>query len=197
MAGLEELEPQTEYKSTERARRQRKARRRIWLIAALFLAFAAGGYGYYQVVYLPSNQVMDAEEASMQTATIRQGDLVLYASGAGELIAKRDMALSFPVSAAITAVNVKTGDHVSAGDILMTVDTADLASVYQDAARAFNELISPAAVARAKQQVAAYELEVETAESALEYFISPEVYYYEQKLAAWSDALAGSLRGAG
>jgi multidrug efflux pump subunit AcrA (membrane-fusion protein) len=182
MTTIEDVNTKPEHKSTERARRKRKSRRRNWLIIAAVLALAAAGFSYYQFLYLPGQETTEVAEAEMQTATIRQGDIVLYASGAGELIAASDRTLSFPVTAEITAVNFAVGDEVEAGNVLMTLDTTDLATAYTEAARAFNEIISPASIARAKQQVAEYEVEVNSNESTLKWLISSETYYWEEKL---------------
>ena len=107
-----ETDGTTEHKSTERARGKRKSRRRNWLIFAVVVALAAAGFSYYQFFYLPAQSTAVESEAEMQTATIRQGDIVLYASGAGELIAASDTTLTFPVTAEITAVNFAVGDKV-------------------------------------------------------------------------------------
>ncbi len=176
-----ETDGTTEYKSTERARGKRKSRRRNSLIFAVVIALAATGFSYYQFYYLPAQSTAVESEAEMQTATIRQGDIVLYASGTGELIAASDTTLTFPVTAEITAVNFSVGDKVEAGDVIMTVDTSDLVDAYTDAARAFNEIVSPAAIAQAKQSVAALEVEVEDAASTLTWLISGVTYYWEEK----------------
>ncbi len=103
---------------------KRKSRRRNWLIFAAVVVLAAAGFSYYQFYYLPGQEITEVADAEMQTATIRQGDIVLYASGAGELIAATDATVTFPVTAEITAVNFAVGDNVEAGNILMTVDTS-------------------------------------------------------------------------
>jgi multidrug efflux pump subunit AcrA (membrane-fusion protein) len=179
---IEESYTKPEHKSTERARRKRKSRRRNWLIFAAVMVLAAAGFSYYQFIYLPTQGTTEVVEAEMQTATIRQGDIVLYASGAGELIAASDVTVTFPVTAEITTVNYVVGDEVEAGDVLMTLETTDLVKAYTEAARAFNEIISPASIARAKQQAAEYEVEVNSNESTLKWLISGETYYWEEKL---------------
>ena len=177
------------HKSTERARQKRKARRRNWLIFTIVVVLVAAGFSYYQFYYLPNQEIAVETEAEMQTATIRRGDIVLYASGAGELIAAKKDKLSFTVSAEITEINFVVGDKVEAGDVLMRVDTSELADAYTNAARAFNEIVSPASIAKAKQKVAALEVEVDNAESTLKWLISPLTYYWEEKLIDAQSAL--------
>jgi len=173
----------------QRRRKKRKTRRIFWVVFVIIVALAAGGASYYQYIYLPNQVTADDGEAQMQTATIRRGDLVLYASGAGELIPASDVVLTFPVSAEILAVIVSVGDVVQTGQVLMSLDTSDLAAAVLDAQRAFNELISPAAIAQAKQSVAAYEVEVHDSETTLKYLISGEVYYWEGKIQETQSAL--------
>lgn len=192
MTTTEMTQETSEHKSTERARKRRKARRRNWLIFTAVVVLVAAGFSYYQFYYLPGQETAVESEAEMQTATIRQGDIVLYASGAGELIAASDITVTFPVTAEITSVNFKVGNYVQAGDVLMTVDTSGLLGAYTDAVRAFNEIVSPVSIAQAKQNVAALEVEVEDAESTLTWLISPLTYYWEEKLEDAQQALSAA-----
>ena len=178
------------HKSTERARRKRSSRRRNWLIFTAAAILFAAGFSYYQFYYLPDQETTNSVEAAMQTTTVRQGDIVLYASGAGELIAASDVTVTFPAAAEITAVNFAVGDKVAAGDVIMSLDTSDLAIAYTNAARAFNEVVSPASIAKAKQQVATLEIAVEDAESTLKWLISPLTYYWEEKMQGAQEALS-------
>ncbi len=170
-------------KSTERARKRRKSHRRKWIIFFSLIFTVAAGYAYYQFLYLPQQESVGKAEAQMQTATIRQGDIVLYTRGVGELIAESKITITVPVNEKITAVNYSIGDSVEAGDVLMTLDKTNLIEKYDDAVRAFNEFKSPASIAYAKQQVAAYEDAVREAENSLIYLISYQTYYWEEQLA--------------
>ena len=58
-------------------------RRTLWISLVVVVLVGAGGYAYYQRVYLPK-QTTDVP--TMQTATARQGDLIIYASGTGTLV---------------------------------------------------------------------------------------------------------------
>ena len=176
--------------SFQRRRKKRKNRRLFWMVFLILLAIGAGGFSYYQYMYLPSQTPVESTDSQLQTATVRRGDLVLYASGAGELIPASDVVLNFPVNAEIVSVNVSVGDHVEQGQVLMALDISDMMSVYVKAQRNFNELVSPAAVAQAKQAVAALEVDLQSAETTLKYLISPEVYYWEGKIRSAQDALA-------
>lgn len=89
--------------------------RRVWIFIVLIIIIAGGGYAYYQST-LPTENVTD--EASIQTATVRQGDLVIRASGSGELIALNEIDLGFGIAGPIAELYVQVGDEVTAGDIL-------------------------------------------------------------------------------
>ena len=63
----------------------------------------------------PEPNVGDEE---LQTAVVRQGDLVLFASGSGSLIPGREVELGFGANGPVAELNVRAGDVVEAGDIL-------------------------------------------------------------------------------
>jgi HlyD family secretion protein len=91
-------------------------KRHYFIIAVGILALVSiGGFAYYRLGYLPS-QAQD--EAEIQTTTVRQGDLVIYASGSGKLIALNELELGFGTSGLISELNVQAGDEVMAGDVL-------------------------------------------------------------------------------
>ncbi len=60
----------------------------------------------------------EADTEQLQTARVRQGDLVIYASGSGTLIAGHEYELGFAASGPIAELNVQAGDAVEAGDAL-------------------------------------------------------------------------------
>ena len=62
-------------------------------IPLLLVLVAAGGFAYYRLIYLPP-QVITAD-STLQTAVVRQGDLVIYASGTGTLISASQTNLAF------------------------------------------------------------------------------------------------------
>lgn len=89
--------------------------KRAWIFIVLILIIAGGGYAFYQYSN-PQEEV--GESPSIQTATVRQGDLVILASGSGELIASREVDLGFGVAGPLAELNIQVGDQVTAGDIL-------------------------------------------------------------------------------
>src|SRR5512143_3692605 len=85
-------------------KRLQRLPRALWILAAVLVVAAAGGYAYYQVVYLPAQAT--AAEPAMQTATVRQGDLVIYASGTGTLISNDESDLAFETGGKVTKIDV-------------------------------------------------------------------------------------------
>lgn len=59
------------------------------------------------------------------TATVRLGDLTVTASAAGTVQPVNSRALTFGTSGTIETLAVKAGDHVTAGELLATIDPTD------------------------------------------------------------------------
>jgi len=150
--------------------------RSLIILAAFVIVIAGGGFAYYQFAYLPTQT---SETATLQTATARTGDLVIYASGTGTLIAADEVDLAFNTSGQVKAIYFEVGDEVQKGDLLAEVDDTDARIKYTQAKRSLLELTSVAAVASAEQAVAAAQTDLVTAINQLSYLISPEVYYWD------------------
>jgi multidrug efflux pump subunit AcrA (membrane-fusion protein) len=93
-----------------------RTRKRIWIIAIFIILAVSGGYAYYMYGYQPSQEV--TTESELQTATVRRGELVIYASGSGTLISANEATFGFGTSGQVVEVLVGVGDQVEAGQIL-------------------------------------------------------------------------------
>ena len=71
----------------------------------------------YLVAFNEPSRSNDAEE-ELRTAIVRQGDLVLFASGSGSLVPGREVDLRFGANGPVAELNVRVDDVVDAGDIL-------------------------------------------------------------------------------
>ena len=156
-------------------------------ITAALLVVAAGGFAYYKLVYLPAQTVTTT--ASLQTTQIRQGDLVIYASGTGTLTSANENDLAFSTGGKVTEINVSVGEKVGAGDLLAKVDDTSAEIAYAQARRAYAELTSPAAIADAQIAVADAQDEVASAKNHLEYVLGPNILYWENEVAKAQAAL--------
>ncbi len=165
----------------------RLSKRTIWVLTAAIVLIGGGGFAYYRLAYLPSQA---SEEPALQTAVVRQGDLVIYASGSGTLIAANEADLGFETSGQVTGIFVEVGQEVKAGDLLAQVDDHDAQIAYAQAKRDLAELTSPAALAAAQQAIAAAEIDLANATSTLGYLISPIVLRRETELKEAEQALA-------
>jgi multidrug efflux pump subunit AcrA (membrane-fusion protein) len=162
-------------------------RKIIYGAAALAVLAGGGTYAYTKYFYQPP---AETSTATLQTTTVKRGDLVLYASGTGSLVAKQTASLGFQNSGKVSAVDVAEGDRVKAGQVLATLDTTSLQLTYNQAKRALAELTSDVAKATAEEAIATAQTEVKDALNTLVYLISPTVYNYEVKLANAEMALA-------
>lgn len=101
-----------------------RRKRLWWLIGLLVLAGAAVAAAVY---YTNTTAVSaaDTETEDVQTATVRQGNITISATGAGSVIPAEEINLSFSGSGVITELLVQVGDRVQAGDVLARLDDSD------------------------------------------------------------------------
>lgn len=85
------------------------------IAGAILILISGSGFAYYQFAYLPAQT---ADEPEIQTATVRQGDLVIYASGSGVLVAGEKIELGFGTNGPVAEIHVQPGDQVMAGEVL-------------------------------------------------------------------------------
>ena len=97
------------------------------MIGAVVLCVAAGGW-----IFLRKS---DAQEPTLQTAEVTQGDLQILISAAGSLTPKETVDVGAQVSGQLQALLVEAGDHVEEGQLLAQID-ATLAQSQVDADRA-------------------------------------------------------------
>jgi HlyD family secretion protein len=166
------------------------AKKAIWILAgiALLTGLIVAGYFVYSKYF--SAQTTAIEESPLQTAKATKADLVLYADGTGTIIPQEESSLSFNTGGQVKEINVKVGDTVEAGQVLARIDDTDVQIQLAEAQDAMNALTSAAAIATAKQTLATAESDFAAAKESLEYLISPEVLYWEEKVAERQEILA-------
>ena len=92
----------------------------FWIVLiVIMLASGAGGAYYYQNVYTAGQE---PEGETVQTATVRRGEIVISASGAGTVIPAAEMALGFQGGGLLTELPVEVGNRVQEGDVLARLD---------------------------------------------------------------------------
>jgi HlyD family secretion protein len=170
------------------------SKRMLLVSLATLVLGGAGGFAYYRMAYLPAQE--QTGESTLQTATARRGDLVLYASGTGTLTAAAQVAFGFGTSGQVKVLDIKLGDVIEAGQLLAELDTSTQKIQYEQARRALAELTSPYAIASAEQALAQAKLEVDSAYSTLAYLISPAVLRGEEQVASAQAELAAAKQQA-
>lgn len=100
---------------------------RVVIVTILALAaIAATAGGWYYAHYAQAQTVN--EEETIQTATVRRGNLIVVAGGTGTLIPNREVDLSFSSGGLLSEVLVEMGDEVQAGDVLARLESTDAQS---------------------------------------------------------------------
>jgi HlyD family secretion protein len=145
-------------------------RTRIFPIALIVLILAAGGgYYYYTNVYA---QPKETVQETVKTTRVRQGSLVISASGSGTLIATEDVSLGFASGGTLAEVRVEVGDHANAGDILARLDDLSarksLIAAQLQAAQAEDSLARVLDPEAAKREVALAQAKLDQAQLALD-----------------------------
>lgn len=91
---------------------------RRWMGIGLAVALLVGIPAIVYLVTMNGPSEPNGAEEELQTAIVRQGDLVLFASGSGSLVPGREVDLRFGASGPVAELNVQVGDVVEAGDVL-------------------------------------------------------------------------------
>jgi HlyD family secretion protein len=154
---------------------------KLLIVILVIAGLITGGYFLYGRVF--SSQTSTAEETPLQTAKATKGDLILYANGTGTVVPAAESSFGFNTSGQIKEISVKVGDTVEAGQVLARVDDTDAKIELAEAQEAMNALTSAAATATARQTLATAQSDFDTAKEKLEFLISPEVLYWEEKVA--------------
>ena len=94
-----------------------KHTRYSWLIALVLILIV--GTGCAETPSAPQDQ-------PPSTVAVDRGDVQQTVSAPGTLVGMRKMTLSVGASGRLAELNVRPGDHVKAGDVLASLDTADL-----------------------------------------------------------------------
>jgi len=81
-------------------------------------------------VFFPSNANL---AAALSTFTVGTGTVTNSVSSSGTLMPAQQMNLGFKTAGSLTEVDVRSGDHVSAGQVLAKIDTAQLQIALQTA----------------------------------------------------------------
>lgn len=166
------VEPTTESPPATGGRRRLLNRKRVGIAAAVVVVAAGTGTGVYFATR-PSSSSSPSSLISVSTekVTVTTGTLKQTVSASGTLEPADDSNLTFGVSGTVTAVDVSTGQTVTAGQTLATIDptaisdevAADQATVTADE----DKLSTDQADGAAASQIDTDEAAVTNAQAAL------------------------------
>jgi HlyD family secretion protein len=159
------------------------SKKAILIVISVFVVAALVAGGYFAYTRYFTAQTTTAEQTPLQTARATKGDLVLYASGTGTIVSTQESSLAINSRGQVKEIGVKVGDTVKAGQVLAQLDDTDTQTQVQEAQQSMNELTSAQAIANAKTALARAQSDFASAKKSLEYLISPEVLYWEEKVA--------------
>lgn len=101
----------------------RKRRRKpIWPWIVGLVLLLAGSYGYYAAAQA---QTQAPSEPTLQTTTVRSGDIIITAVGDGTLQPAAEIALGFRTGGVLAELLVQPGERVTVGQMLARLDDTD------------------------------------------------------------------------
>jgi RND family efflux transporter MFP subunit len=101
---------------------RRRRRKSIWPWMVALALLLAGAYSYQTVIRA---QTPEADNPSLQTATVRRGDITISAVGRGSVQPAGEVALGFKGGGVLADLLVEPGDYVTVGQPLARLDDTD------------------------------------------------------------------------
>ena len=96
-------------------------KRLFWIIILLILVVA--GIGSYYLTIGASEDMDTIEEPMMQTAMASRGDIVVYASGTGQVVPVSEIGVGFDETGTLIELNVQEGQQVLLNEVLARLET--------------------------------------------------------------------------
>ncbi len=147
-----------------------------WLIPSM-LVMGLGTAVFFLLSNKPESSATPSSEVKYAVAT--QGSIVISASGSGTLVSKNERNISFGTSGEVVSVNVQVGDMVEKGDLLAVLDPSTAQDAYTSARLTYLNMTSPSAIAAVEKSLQNAKSDLSSAQSSLEYLISPTVFRWQ------------------
>ena len=93
----------------------------LWISLGVILLIVVGGY--YAIDYYSANSEEVSETPQLQTAVARNGELTVFATGAGQVVPATEVNLGFDENGTLAELPVKVGDQVQAGEVIARLET--------------------------------------------------------------------------
>jgi multidrug resistance efflux pump len=135
---------------------------KLFLFIILTLALAACGSSTKTLAALPT--VMSGNNASTSASSSGAGG---GATASGVVVADQQARMAFKLAGNVKLVQVKAGDQVQAGQVLVQLDDSSQQIQLEQANMALHELNSPEAIANAKLVITTAQKNVTNAQTAL------------------------------
>lgn len=97
--------------------------RKLFIVVLVLVVLGAGGYFGYQEY---QKRRAAAAAPDYESVTVTRGDISATVSATGAVLPEREVNLAFAAAGTISDVGAEVGQAVKAGDVLATLDTADL-----------------------------------------------------------------------
>jgi HlyD family secretion protein len=94
----------------------------LWILIPIIIVLVGGGFYYYTTATASTEE---AEDPSIQTAVARQGDIIVFASGAGQIVPATEIALGFDENGTLSEMLVQVGEEVQVGQVLARLQTGN------------------------------------------------------------------------
>lgn len=124
------------------------------------------------------------------TVEVTRGEVRQTIIAPGQLVNYQTINLAASTSGLVEEVNVRPGNFVEEGQLLLVLDDTSAQEKLTQAQRAYSEMVSPAAIAEAEKAVAVAKQEHLNARYTLEYLLSPAVVSWERQLEKAQEDLA-------
>jgi HlyD family secretion protein len=143
-------------------------RKWLWIIGLLAIAaVAVAGYYYWNSTTTVAADEDKSEE--VQTATVRQGDITISATGAGTVVPTQEINLSFPGSGGVlTEILVQVGQEVQEGDVLARLDDTDAQEALANAELQLAQALMQTDASATQTGISFDDINIEQARLALE-----------------------------
>lgn len=160
--------------------------KRWWWVAGVVVVVGAAA----AFLVLPRLTPRNAAAQSAQTAAVTTITAITRVESSGTVQPLQSANLNWKTTGQVAAVAVKVGDHVAAGQVLMTLDPlsapANVISAQADlinAQKTLDDLLapSPTSLANAEKAVADAQAALDKAERTLRNTQSPDVTYYQDQ----------------
>jgi HlyD family secretion protein len=106
-------------------------KKRIGIFGIIFVLLIAGVF--LLTHFIKTNAAANSSKNTIQTTKVQKGEISTSISGSGPVTSSTTINVAPQVSSTVTAVNVKEGDTVKAGDLLFEMDDTDSKSKLVDA----------------------------------------------------------------